>query len=715
MDIPVSSLFGLIFQWNIAVILLLAVLGMAAITVWLWRKQYRFVPLIGIWLLFLLILLIGSWQAYNEEYVCRETVKNMLLSMTNSFAATTEVMGHAKISPQTSHDDPLYRNIHNLHAQWLRNIPFAAHIYTLRLQNEKTDTVHWVFWSESDNNNNGSVAKNDSQSDQFRNEWLELYRKGFDGEIALSTIVRPTSGAYITVIAPLCDPEHPEFVEAVLGVDFRVDQLNQMIRKIRRVSSLFLILLLALYMAAVCFIASLYRSVERLTETNRELVNAKKSADTAAKVKNDFLATMNHDIRTPMNAIIGFTDIFVQRALQSGDPEEWEGFKGILEIIQKSSQDLLTIINDFLDFSQIEANLLQIESVPMSLKQLIDEIKRLELPKTDEKNLKFSVRYHEPIPELILGDPVRLRQILLNLTDNAIKFTSKGKIEIYCEMLQNSGSESTTKSHKIKINGHQTYPEATILKISVLDTGIGISPEQMEYLFHPFAVDHSLTREFGGTGLGLSIAKRLAQLMDGNITVKSEPNVGSVFTLMLHVYLPSKQNSSTVLEKNRIKNSVDGSFDDSDSDVHKSVNDAASESESDQLLQQPLKNVRILLVEDMLINQLVISTQLRNAGAEVEVAGNGELGIQKITQDIENGLFFDVVLMDMQMPVKDGYEATTQLRAQGYNRPIIAVTAHALTGDREKTIEAGCNDYISKPVERKILIETIKKCLKSKK
>jgi signal transduction histidine kinase/CheY-like chemotaxis protein len=593
MNIPVSSLFGLIFQWDITVILISAVLGMMAMTVWLWQKQYRFTPLIGIWLLFLLILSLGIWQVHNQEP--DETVKKMLIGKTDLFISAKELL------------------------------------------------------------------------------------------------------------------ENPESGKTA---EVRADQWNQWIRKIRWASLLSLISLLVLYLSAVCFIAALYHSVKRLTEINRELINAKKSADIAAKVKNDFLANMNHDIRTPMNAIIGFTDIFTQRALQSGYADEWEGFNGILEIIQKSSQDLLTIINDFLDFSQIEANLLQIESVPISIKQLIDEINELVLPKTDEKNLKFSVRYHEPVPELILGDPVRLRQILLNLTDNAIKFTSNGKIEIYCEILQNLGSESPTKSHKIKINGHQTYPEATILKIRVLDTGIGISPEQMEYLFQPFAVDHSLTREFGGTGLGLNIAKRLAQLMDGNITVKSEPNVGSVFTLTLHVYLPSKQESATIIEKNRIKNSIDHSFSDSDSDAHKPDNADTPESESDQL---PLKNVRILLVEDMLINQLVISTQLRNAGAEVEVAGNGELGIQKIAQDTENGLFFDVVLMDMQMPVKDGYEATAQLRSQGYNCPIIAVTAHALTGDREKTIEAGCNDYISKPVDRKVLIETIKKCLKSKK
>ncbi|MDR0705845.1 MAG: response regulator [Planctomycetaceae bacterium] len=600
MNIPISSLFGLIFQWDIVAILLPAVLGMTVITVWLWRKQYRFTPLIGIWLLFLLILSIGIGQVYIQEPFCPVTEKDMLIDKTDSFAPATEIS------------------------------------------------------------------------------------------------------------------EYSEFAEMAA---VRADQWNQMMRSIRWGALFSLILLLVLYLTAIYFIAALHHSVKRLTETNRELVNAKKSADAVAKVKKDFLVNMNHNIRTPMNAIIGFTDIFMQRALQSGYVEEWEGFKGILEIIQKSSSDLLTIINDFLDFSQIEANLLQIESIPMSVKQALDEIEKLEMPKATEKDLKFLIRYNEPIPELILGDPVRLRQVLLNLIDNAIKFTSKGKIEIHCEseMFRNHDSESPNKAHTIKLNGRQTYPEATILKISVLDTGIGISPEQMEYLFQPFAVDHYLTHEVGGTGLGLSIAKRLAQLMDGNITVKSEPNVGSVFTLMLHVYLPSKEESSTFTEKHRNKSDEDlCSESEPESDVSERGDAVASGEESEMLPQQPLKNVRILLVEDMLINQLVISTQLRNAGANVEIADNGELGIQKITQDTDNGLFFDVILMDMQMPVKDGYEATAQLRAQGYNRPIIAVTAHALTGDREKTIEAGCDDYISKPVERKVLIETVKKYLKSK-
>ncbi|MDR1268368.1 MAG: response regulator [Planctomycetaceae bacterium] len=737
MNIPVCCLFCQIFQWNIVIIVLAAVLVMVAVNVWLWRNHYRSVHLIGSWFLFLILTMFGSWQAYNEERVFRETWKNMLVGITNSFADTTEIMGHIKISPETSPEDPVYLNIRNLHAQWCKKIPLVAHVYTLRLRSDKANAVSWVVCCEADKNENHRIDKLEETGKNLYqpcDEWLEIYRKGFDGNIALDELdqsdksnklsknVHSTrNGNFITVTAPLRDLEHPEFVEAILGIDFRTDQRDQVIRQIRWASSQSLIILLALYLTSIYLIAVFHRAVSRLTETNQELINTKKSTDAAAKVKNDFLANMNHDIRTQMNVIIGFTDILMHRVSQYGCVQEWEESHGISDIIQKSSHDLLTIINDFIDFSQIEANLLQIESIPLSIKQLIDEIEQTAKPIVAEKKLRFSVRYSEPIPELILGDPARLRQILVNLTDNAIKFTSKGKIEIHCETFQTPDLE-TVLPHKIKIkiDGHQSYAEAVILKISVYDTGIGISPEQMEHLFQPFAVDHSLTREFGGTGLGLSIVKRLAQLMDGTITVKSEPNVGSVFTLTLHAYLPSKQESAAVIKEDRIKESVGDSFSHSKSDSEESeeqetADTASPKQESAQSPEQPLKNVRILLVEDMHINQLVISTQLRNAGAKVEIAGNGELGIQKITQDMDNGLFFDIILMDMQMPVKDGYEATTQLRSQGYDRPIIAVTAHALTGDREKTIAAGCNDYISKPVDRKILINIVKKFLKSKK
>ncbi|MDR3196497.1 MAG: response regulator [Planctomycetaceae bacterium] len=733
---------------NIAVIVLAAFLGMAAVSVRLWRNYYRPVYLLGIWLVFLIIAAAGTRQALNEEYVFLETWKNTLLSMANSFAHTTEIMGHAGIVPETSPDTaatPAYKNLQNLYALWCKEIPLVARVYTLRLRDDKTDAVSWIISCKADINQNHRIdppEENAKEPFQPCHKWSDIYRKGFDGNLVIEDKITsipshnvaveenrtttPSGNAakensmdtahpanVITAVAPLRDPEHPDYVEAILVADFRVDRQNDMIRQIRWSTSLSLITVFAVYLTAVYWIAVLLCAVSRLTTDNKELANAKKFTDAAAKAKNDFLANMNHDIRTPMNVIVGFTEILMHRLLQNGFIQEWEESKGILEIIQKNSQDLLTIISDFLDFSQIEANLLQIESAPLALKQLVDEVGQREMSRITEKKLHFSIQYKD-VPELILGDSVRLRQILTNLLDNAVKFTEKGKIEVHCETPLGSQPESTAPSAKIKSKRH-AYPESTILKISVHDTGIGISPEQMEYLFQPFAADHSLTHEFGGTGLGLSIAKRLAQLMDGNITVKSEPNVGSVFTLTLHIYLPAKQEASTITEERRFGKPADELSGGIRAAVHETVSGAEPDDVSGGKPDLFLKNVRILLVEDMVINQMVISAQLRNAGAKVEIAGNGELGIKKITEDMDNGLFFDVVLMDMQMPVMDGYEAAAQLRAQGYNRPIIAVTAHALTGDRDKTIKAGCDDYISKPVDRRVLIETIKKNLKQKK
>ncbi|MDR1963849.1 MAG: response regulator [Planctomycetaceae bacterium] len=718
MVFPSCNLFCQIFQWNLLVIVLAAVFCMTAISVWLFRNQYRLPHLLGIWCFFLMILIVGSWRAYHEERVFHETWKNMLLGMTRSFAAATETMGHAKISPETSPNDPVYRQILNLHAEWCRDIPIVAYIYTLRRRNDKTNAVYWIVSCESDINRDNKIEGHTEVGEnlyQPYNEWFEIYQKGFDGNITLDENVTSTQygTTFVTAVAPLRDPENPEYVEAILGVDFRVDKWDQMVGQIRLTTSQSLILLLVLYLISIYLIAILQRAVSRLTETNRELVTAKKAADAATRAKNDFLANMSHEIRTPMNALVGFTDILMQRFVQNCEPQERENSEGILEIIRKSSRDLLTIINDILDFSRIEANLLQIESVPLSIKQVIEDIWQMEKSNITEKHLNFSVKYKEPIPELILGDPTRLRQILIYLIDNAIKFTEKGKIEVHCETFLPSDSASSPTLSKTTTDWQQSYPESMILQISVIDTGIGISPEQMRHLFQPFTqVDNSSTRKFGGTGLGLSISKRLAQLMDGNIAVKSELNVGSVFTLTLHVYLPSKHESNVFREKQQSEESRVNLFPQPDLEVAQPVKTVAPEQEPPQ--DRPLKNARILLVEDMVINQVVISTQLRNAGAKVEIAGNGELGIQKVTQDIDNGLFFDIILMDMQMPVMDGYDATALLRSQGYNRPIIAITAHALTGDREKTIEAGCDDYISKPVDRKILIETVKKYLNQK-
>ncbi len=619
-------------------------------------------------------------------------------------------------------------------------------VYSLRLRANEPKKVYWIAGA-------GPAAqevRHHSGIDAGKmlytphNEWLDIYQSAFDGQLSVDTTAGffSTDG-YVTVVAPLRDPDNPAYIEGILGIDFNLDYWIREQNQIRLVSTQLLALVLALYLTALSCIALLHHNVLRISEAKQELVAAQKIAEVAARAKSDFLANMSHEIRTPMSAVVGFTEILAQRVYQNAGHAEREDLEGIMEIIRENGRLLLTIINDILDFSQIEANLLQVESFPVSIKQMLEEIWQMEMPHIVEKHLDFSVKYKEPIPELIMGDPTRLRQILINLVANAIKFTEKGSITIQCEASAVSYSAERSEIHDesgIRFDGrsgihfrdavpneekhgedtavglahsHQApYPNSITLKIEIVDTGIGIEQEQMEYLFQPFTqLDNSSTRRFGGVGLGLSIAKRLAQLMDGDITVSSQPGVGSVFTFFIHAYLPSEHEHSgppptvDILPKgSRINPALE---------IRRPMPKEAEEDSTDVASQnRPLKGVRILLIEDMVVNQLVISTQLRDAGAMVEIAANGEQGIQKIVNDMDNGLFFDVVLMDMQMPVMDGYEATTSLRQQGYSAPIIAVTAHALSGDREKTIEAGCNDYIAKPVDRKILIKTIQKYLK---
>ena len=468
------------------------------------------------------------------------------------------------------------------------------------------------------------------------------------------------------------------------------------------------LVLAVLVLAVVCL--RLYLSLLKAAKTQEGLSATHKDIVATIKAKSEFLVAMSYEIRTPMNALTGFAEILAQRSLQNCGAELKEETEGILDLIKKSSQDLHSIISEVFDYIKIDANLLEIESVPMSIKQVIHDICSAEKPNVIAKHLDLSVKYSGEIPRTILSDPVRIRQILLHLISNAIKFTNKGTITILCEVLD--GDASATEQSAVTTK-ETLKPQTSVsnslkqLKISVIDTGIGISPTQIQELFKPFKrKDSSASFQVKrGMGLGLNIAMRLATLMDGTIIVESTPGQGSVFTLLLNVY--ESEDSQQELRERHSKHDTKRKG----SQLHEGLDIRMPKKletvVSDQ--SRPLKNVRVLVVEDMVVNQVIVATLLRDAGAQVEFADNGAMGVQKIMQDMDNGLVFDVVLMDMRMPVMDGYEATAYLRKYGYTRPIIAVTAQALTGDMEKTLNAGCDDYIAKPVDNQKLIEMIKK------
>jgi PAS domain S-box-containing protein len=384
-------------------------------------------------------------------------------------------------------------------------------------------------------------------------------------------------------------------------------------------------------------------------------------ADVANQTKSEFLANMSHEIRTPMTAILGFNDILLDNVTK---PENIDAAR----TVKQNGEYLINLINDILDLSKIEAGKLDVEQFDCSPHEIVANVVSLIRARATTKGLALDVRFDGLIPETIQSDPTRLRQILINILGNSIKFTETGSIQFVTRLLNEPGEEPK-------------------LQFDVIDTGIGIAAGQIEQLFQPFTqADNSTTRQFGGTGLGLTISKRLTELLGGEISVSSTIGKGSTFSVTV---------STGPLDDVRL--------------IHTAVEAAVETVDAKVADETPasLHDCRILLAEDGPDNQRLIGFILKKAGAEVTLADNGQIGFELATAAMTENRPFDVILMDMQMPVLDGYEATRRLRKDGYCRPIIALTAHAMSTDRQKCLDAGCDDYATKPVDRKKLIEIV--------
>ncbi|MEN6458080.1 MAG: ATP-binding protein [Thermoguttaceae bacterium] len=400
---------------------------------------------------------------------------------------------------------------------------------------------------------------------------------------------------------------------------------------------------------------------DALRTTNIALEKSTVLAEAANRAKSEFLANMSHEIRTPMTAILGYADLLAE-SLQ--DPSLVEA----ADTIRRNGNYLLEIINNILDISKIEAQKLQVEHAECSPAAIVAEVASLMRLRAEAKNLSLSVEFDGAIPKTIHTDPVRLQQILINLIGNAVKFTEMGGVRVVTRL---------TSDHDPN----------RLLQFEVIDTGIGLTEQQIQQLFKPFCqADTSTSRRFGGSGLGLTISKRLAQLLGGDVTVHANPDRGATFTVTIDPGLLDAESLLVQPEKATL-----------------------SEDKSERRAASPLPRLsgRVLLVEDGPDNQRLIAFVLRKAGAEVTVAANGQEAIDAYQAAKNRGEPCDAILMDMQMPVLDGYAATRQLRSRGYGGPIIALTAHAMTHDREKCIEAGCDDYLTKPIDRRALLDIV--------
>ena len=406
---------------------------------------------------------------------------------------------------------------------------------------------------------------------------------------------------------------------------------------------------------------ALRTSEEALRHQTLELERANATAQAANRAKSAFLTNMSHELRTPMTAILGFADILVEAA---DSPEAIDA----AQTIKRNGECLLEIINDILDLSKIEAEMLDTERTPCSPLEIAAEVASLMRVRANAKNLSIQLGCHGSVPEFIQSDPVRMRQILINLVGNAIKFTETGSVRLFLSLQRHDQSPSQ-------------------VRFDVIDSGIGMTQEQLSKIFLAFVqADVTTSRKFGGTGLGLTISKRLAEMLGGDIVASSVPGQGSTFTLLL---------DTGPLDNVRMIHSL------AEATVGNATPNIAQAATGHELA------CRVLLVEDGRDNQRFISTVLRKAGAEVSVVDDGQQAVQLGWPSSPEEKPFDLILMDMQMPVMDGFEATRTLRQMGYQGPIIALTANAMKEDRERCLNAGCDAYLSKPISRGVLLQTV--------
>jgi two-component system, sensor histidine kinase len=385
-------------------------------------------------------------------------------------------------------------------------------------------------------------------------------------------------------------------------------------------------------------------SLNKMSENLQRQISERETAEHASETKNLFLANMSHEIRTPLSAILGFSELLADPDLPKKDRENFHA------IIRRTGASLTAIINDIIDVSKVEAEKLEIELKPFSLSQLLDDLQAVLHLRSSEKGIQLRFSKIGEVSPLIESDPARLRQILANVIGNSIKFTERGSVEVI---------------HQVKGRN---------LVFTVIDSGAGIPKDQIGNLFTPFSQgDASARKKYGGTGLGLLISKKLAELLGGDVVLeKSVPGKGSTFSISI-AYNPREQLQASPLK--------------------------AVPVDQEPLL---LRGRKVLVVEDSPDNQLLTQLYLVRAGAEVQFANDGEEAIEKASKNL-----YDLILMDIQMPHMDGYTATRVLRDRGYGGPIVALTGYAMREDAEKCMRAGCDGYLTKPFDRKTLVESV--------
>ncbi len=595
--------------------------------------------------------------ARNHEADKKREIEKTVSGMGPTYVSEMIEGGYLTLSLATPADDATYVRLIEKQKRWLELNPSIADIYTMALTADGTPAL--LVDSETDYNRDGKYEG----ETEARTEIGELYEEEdsslvqtFDGQANFNRDVYTDRwGTWISANYPIFNADGS--VHSILGIDFPASSWVTAMAEARRA-----VLLVGGVMALLLLgVAGVYVAMGELVrqgEIEMQLAESKaKSAHALADARSEFLANMSHEIRTPMTAILGYADLLVHE--QSLSEQERRAH---IYTIRRNGEHLLGLINDVLDLSKIEAGKMELERIACSPVSVVQDVVSLLALKAKDKQLTLQAEFAFPLPASVMSDPLRLRQILVNLCGNAIKFTKQGGVRIRV-------------SHEAATNQ---------MRFDVIDTGVGLTPEQIGRLFGAYAqAEASTSRQFGGTGLGLNISKQLAQLLGGDVVVTSEPGAGSTFSVTV------------------------GTGDISQATMLHEMPDTRAVAKSSAGGEAATLKCRVLLAEDAPDNQRLVSFLLRKAGAQVEMAETGIQARDAARAALAKGEPFAVVLMDMQMPEMDGLTATRELRSGGYTLPIVALTAHALASEQEKARAAGCDDYLTKPVNKQQLIATV--------
>jgi hypothetical protein len=589
----------------------------------------------------------GVRSADHAAQQSRIEMERAVSGMGPTYVAELLDHGFEKFSLEMSPEDPTYLALIKEQKQWLAANPVVADVYTFHLLDD--GSVVLGVDSETDYDRDGTFEGDREARTPIGTPYEEvgeLLQRAFQGEANFDgEPYEDDWGFWVSAHYPIIASDGRQL--GVLGIDFPAATWLANKAEARRSAMLRMSLLCVIALAASVMSTLTRRSLE-LARTAREAALAREAAaNEASRVKSEFLSNMSHEIRTPMTAVLGYADLLLEPGQSDADRAEH------VRTIKRQGEHLLQVINDLLDISKIEAGRMSVERIACDPCEVIEDATKLLQVRAAGKHVRLSTTYDWPLPASVTTDPTRLRQIIINLVGNAIKFTPEG------------GSVTL-----------HTSLQGGMLTTSIQDTGIGMTPAQAAKLFQAFSqADASTTRKFGGTGLGLAISRNLARMMGGDVTAQSEPGKGSTFTLKIDV---------GDLKGVSLR-----------SELTQASTSAAQADAAPQL------SARIVVAEDSPDNQRLIMHLLKKTGASVTMVGDGQALLEAVAAAKAKAQPFDLVLTDMQMPVLDGFGATRNLRAGGFSGPILALTAHAMESERARCIEAGCDAFVSKPIDKR--------------